>query len=138
MADGQDEKRKAIYLEKVPSGGGRPKLVLTADGVHFVEVLAGFMCTDEEIADALGTTCDTLHNKNNGKAFSEAKQKGQSRGKVSLRRYQFKLAEKNATMAIFLGKNYLGQRDVTEFDSLAGDMLAKAKEVLGGIKSAVK
>ena len=30
---------------------------------------------------------------------------------MSLRRTQFKLAEKNPTMAIWLGKQYLGQRD---------------------------
>lgn len=33
---------------------------------------------------------------------------------MSLRRIQMKLAEKNASMAIFLGKQYLGQRDVVE------------------------
>ena len=31
--------------------------------------------------------------------------------KIKLRRNQFKLSEKNASMAIFLGKNYLGQTD---------------------------
>lgn len=103
--------RKAVYLDKVASGGGRPKLVLNGDGMHLVEVLAGFMCTDEEIATTLGTTMDTLMNRNNKKAFSECKKRGQSRGKVSLRRTQFKLAEKSAAMAIFLGKNYLGQKD---------------------------
>ena len=35
-------------------------------------------------------------------------------GKISLRRWQFKMAEKNVTMAIFLGKQYLGQTDKTE------------------------
>ena len=32
-------------------------------------------------------------------------------GKVSLRRLQFELAKRNAAMAIFLGKNLLGQSD---------------------------
>ena len=31
-----------------------------------------------------------------------------------LRRSQFKLAEKNAAMAIFLGKQYLGQKDIPD------------------------
>lgn len=35
-------------------------------------------------------------------------------GKISLRRSQFKLAEKNANMAIWLGKQYLNQRDEPE------------------------
>ena len=34
--------------------------------------------------------------------------------KIKLRRNQFKLSEKSAAMAIFLGKNYLGQRDSIE------------------------
>lgn len=33
------------------------------------------------------------------------------RGNVSLRRMQWKLAEKSPAMAIFLGKNYLSQKD---------------------------
>lgn len=33
-------------------------------------------------------------------------------GKISLRRSQFKLAKTNASMCIFLGKNYLGQTDM--------------------------
>ena len=32
-------------------------------------------------------------------------------GKIALRRYQLQQAEKNPTMAIWLGKQYLGQRD---------------------------
>ena len=62
-----------------------------------------------------GKSVDTLTNKNNKPTFTEYKIKGQSKGKVSLRRYQFKLAEKSAPMAIFLGKNYLGQKDNIEF-----------------------
>ena len=37
-------------------------------------------------------------------------------GKMSLRRYQFELAKHNATMAIFLGKNFLGQTDNQEVE----------------------
>ena len=99
------------YFEFVPSGGGRPKMILNQNGKNMIEVLAGFLCTDEEIAATLSTTVDTLLNKNNKETFSECKQKGQCKGKVSLRRMQFHLAEKNATMAIFLGKNLLGQTD---------------------------
>ena len=43
--------------------------------------------------------------------FCRLFKKGQDNGKMSLRRYQFKLAEKNTAMAIFLGKQYLGQKD---------------------------
>jgi len=45
------------------------------------------------------------------KRFAEVSQEKREVGKISLRRMQFRLAEKNAAMAIFLGKQYLGQRD---------------------------
>ena len=102
---------KSDYLDEHPSGGGRPFLTINERGKKLIETLAGFMCTDEEVASALGVTVDTLLNKRNKETFLECKQKGQDRGKVSLRRMQFKLAEKNAAMAIFLGKNLLGQTD---------------------------
>ena len=114
------DEHKAIYLEKVPTKG-RPKLILTADGERLVEALAGYMCTDEEIADTLGTTVDTLTNANNKGAFSESKRKGQAKGKVSLRRFQWKLAERYPAMAIFLGKKYLGQRDDPDIVPSADD-----------------
>lgn len=105
---------KADYFTKEKTGGS-PRLILNNRGKEMVEKLASLMCTDEEIAGVLEVSVDTLTNNNNKEAFSEYKIKGQSRGKLSLRRYQFKLAEKSAPMAIFLGKNYLGQKDNIEF-----------------------
>ena len=46
-----------------------------------------------------------------GKSSREAMSEQRIGGLVKLRRSQFKLAEKNAAMAIWLGKNYLGQSD---------------------------
>ena len=37
-------------------------------------------------------------------------------GKISLRRSQFRLAEKNANMAIWLGKQYLEQPDHAQIE----------------------
>jgi len=45
-------------------------------------------------------------------AFDE----GRLEGFVSLRRKQFAMAEKNPTMAIWLGKQYLGQSDRSSVD----------------------
>ena len=57
--------------------------------------------------------------------------------KIKLRRNQFKLSEKNAAMAIFLGKNYLGQKDYFESDNK--DALDKLDQILNGVKeNAVK
>lgn len=105
---------KSDYFTKQKTGGS-PRLILNTRGKEMVEKLAALMCTDEEIAGILDVSVDTLTNKNNKDTFTEYKIKGQSRGKLSLRRYQFKLAEKSAPMAIFLGKNYLGQKDNVEF-----------------------
>lgn len=91
---------------------GRPKMLLSNTGVETIKQLASIQCTDEEIAAVLGVSVDLLTNKNNREAFTEAKENGQLKGKSSLRRMQFKTAEAgNATMQIWLGKQYLGQKD---------------------------
>lgn len=76
-----------------------------------VEKLASIMCTQEEIASFLGCSVDTLQR---DKTFCGVYKKGLDAGRMSLRRKQFKLAETNPTMGIWLGKQYLGQRDIIE------------------------
>ena len=118
---------KNPYIDLQDSGGGRPIKLISKQGEAMIEKLAGLMCTDEEIAAMLSDeyeriSVDTLTNDNNGATFSECKEKGQAQGKASLRRNQFKLSESNATMAIFLGKNWLGQTDKQEVKTeLGGD-----------------
>jgi len=46
-----------------------------------------------------------------------------------LRRTQFKLADTHAGMAIFLGKNYLGQRDLFDLDHAGTINHAVSKEL---------
>lgn len=87
---------------------GRPKFQIDYETV---EKLAHIQCTKTEIANFLGCSVDTLDRDNN---FAEHYKKGLDGGKMSLRRIQFKLAEKNSAMAIFLGKQYLGQKDNPE------------------------
>lgn len=88
---------------------GRPKFKIDYNAV---EKLAGIMCTQKEIAHFLGCDERTLQRDDE---FCRVYKKGQETGKMSLRRMQYKLAEKNAAMAIFLGKQYLGQTDVLEY-----------------------
>jgi hypothetical protein len=76
-----------------------------------VEKLASIQCTQEEIANFLDVSVRTLQR---DEEFCQAYNKGKENGKMSLRRTQFKLAEKSYAMAIWLGKQYLGQRDVPE------------------------
>lgn len=73
-----------------------------------VEKLASIQCTQEEIANFLEISVRTLQRDDE---FCRIFKKGQDNGKMSLKRYQFKLAEKNTAMAIWLGKQYLGQKD---------------------------
>ena len=83
----------------------RPKFKIDYD---MVEKLAGIQCTQQEIASFLGCSVDTLQR---DETFCGIYKKGMENGKMSLRRMQYKLAEKNPTMAIWLGKQYLGQKD---------------------------
>lgn len=81
------------------------------------ESLCGIQCTQDEICSVLDVTDKTLTawcKSTYGMSFSEIFKIKKGAGKVSLRRYQFELAKKNPTMAIFLGKQYLDQRDKIE------------------------
>lgn len=80
------------------------------------ESLCSVQCTGVEIADHFGVSHDTLGRwcKQTYKmTFEEVFAQKRSTGKISLRRMQFRQAEKNPTMAIWLGKQYLGQKDET-------------------------
>lgn len=97
---------------------GRPKIEF--DTKAFID-LVGLGCTQEEICwyfrDETGkpANIDTLTRwckRTFGMTFQEYfKQNGFMALKIKLRRNQFKLSEKSAAMAIFLGKQYLGQKD---------------------------
>lgn len=81
------------------------------------ENLCKLQCTREEICSFLDVTDKTLETwckRTYGECFSLVFAKKREGGKISLRRAQFRLAEKNAAMAIFLGKQYLGQSDNPE------------------------
>lgn len=109
---------------------GRPKLEF--DKTKF-ERMCAIMATEEEIAGVLGMSVDTLQRRCNevyGTTFAEIYKTFSAAGKVSLRRAQFRLAEKNATMAIWLGKQHLGQRDIVETVDVSDDNLAAYFEMV--------
>lgn len=113
-------------MGRKPTGNpmGRPQIPI--DQTVF-EKLCGIQCTLEEIAGCFSCSPDTIENwckRTFGETFSDTYKRYSAKGKMSLRRAQFKLAEKNAGMAIFLGKNYLGQTDHVEIaDTTALDKL---------------
>lgn len=94
--------------------GGRPKKEL--DKATFEE-LCSIQCTKEEICNVLKLDQKTLTRwceETYGEGFSHVYEKLTANGKQSLRRAQFKMAQTNPTMAIWLGKQVLGQSDKTE------------------------
>jgi len=83
------------------------------------EKLCALQCTKEEIQawfDVSDKTLDRWVKETYGNESSFSEVFGQKRkvGKVSLRRTQWKMAEKNPTMALWLGKQYLAQSDKQE------------------------
>ena len=90
-----------------------------------LEKLCQIQCTGEECAHILGIDYETLntalHREGHG-GFVEFLKKHGAGGKASLRRMQWKGAEAgNATMLIWLGKQYLGQSDKADFAHTSPD-----------------
>lgn len=107
--------KKFTEISKAGSGG-RPNVVI--DKAQF-ETMCFINCTEEEIMLVLRVDNETLNSwckRTYSSSFSQVYRIYANKGKQSLRRYQMKLAETNPQMAIWLGKQYLGQRDVVEQD----------------------
>lgn len=92
----------------------RPRIEI--DGDQFRK-LCGIQCTLSEIASWFKCSEDTIENwckREFKKGFSEMYKTFSADGKISLRRTQFRMAEHNVSMAIWLGKQYLGQREAQD------------------------
>lgn len=92
-------------------GAGRKRIEIDE---RIFKKLCGIFCTKEEIAGVFDCSEDTIERwckRTYGLKFADVYKKESAKGKMSLRRNQFKLSEKSAAMAIFLGKQYLGQKD---------------------------
>lgn len=122
--------------EQIEAKMGRPKTEI--DKTAF-QKLCQLQCTLQEIAGYFECSHDTVERwckETYDKKFSEVFVDLRSGGMVSLRRNQFKLSENNATMAIWLGKQYLGQKDLltintfseSEDDPLTASIKASLKE----------
>lgn len=86
---------------------GRPKADIKPDQVA---ALARIGCTQEEIAAVLKCTPRTLRNR-----FKEEIRSGMDEMRASIRRWQYmKAKDGNVAMLIWLGKQYLGQKDRME------------------------
>lgn len=95
----------------------RPRKEIDA---NLFKKLCGLQCTLEEIAGVFDCSPDTIERwckREFKESFADIYKKYSANGKMSLRRYQFELAKKSAAMAIWLGKQYLGQTDHIEMDA---------------------
>lgn len=103
-----------------------PRTYGSKNGKHGAQIepkkfksLCNMMCTEEEICSVFECSHDTLNrwcHDTFDMTFKQAWETFSLCGKASIRRYQFNLAAVNPTMAIWLGKQYLGQTDGRERD----------------------
>lgn len=95
------------------------------------EQLCQIQCTKDEICSVLDVSEKTLNNwckDTYGETFSLVFRQKRQGGCASLRAKQWKLASKSPAMAIFLGKQFLGQTDKVEthFDASEVNAINKA------------
>jgi hypothetical protein len=142
---GKNTKAKSLAPKEKNKGGRPPKLQPTDETIKTIEGLAKIQCTNAEAAAVLSVSRETFEKfLGDHLKASEAWNNGKDGGKASLRRIQFGLAQKgNTAMAIWLGKQYLGQKDKQEIDQNVNvriedmgidelrDYLAREAEALG-------
>ena len=109
---------------------GRPKKEIDKNAF---EKLCGLHCTKEEICAFFNVTDKTLDRwckREYKENFSVVFKQKQDYGKISLRRSQWRMAETNPTMAIWLGKQLLGQTDHPQQDNTNNEILKSLTELL--------
>lgn len=101
--------------------GGRPrKLAADEATLKALKGLGNIQCTTKEGAAFFSVSEPTfIKFLDDFPEAREALESGKGLGCISLRRHQWRMAEKNQTMAIWLGKQWLGQRDRVDHE-LAG------------------
>ena len=108
--------------------GPKPKLEHSEQLLDQIRALGRIQATVEEAASVLRCSERTLQvffaDHSDAK---EAHEEGKNEGRASLRRKQFAMAESNASMAIWLGKQYLGQKDS---HVIGGDPYSPIKHVV--------
>lgn len=85
------------------------------------EICLMFDVTDK----TLTRWCKDTYNKSFSEIFAIKKELG----KISLRKYQWNLSKKSTAMAIYLGKNYLGQSDKRGIEETDLDIQIKEKQI---------
>jgi len=103
------------------SKGGRPVKEINLEQL---DKLCAMQCTEGEVAGWFDVSVDTIERRIHeltGMGFAEYFKIKRGKGNVSLRRKQMQVAlGGNVTMLIWLGKQYLGQRDRQEIEHSGG------------------
>lgn len=114
----EDEIDAAIdFLSAPRTYDSRPHMqpILKAEDINClrqIRALGALQCTRYEAAAVLGVNRENFSRfLNKEPAAERAFLEGREGGKVSLRRIQWLWAKKSAAMAIWLGKQYLGQQE---------------------------
>ncbi|WP_051346579.1 hypothetical protein [Bradyrhizobium sp. th.b2] len=108
----ENEYLDEVLAQPIKRRAAQAKLQPDEETLRTIGELGKLFCTQEEVAAVLGVARQTFV-----KFLSDCPEArnvwddGLMHAKVSLRRKQLTLADKNAPAAIFLGKNYLGQKD---------------------------
>lgn len=119
---------------------GRPRIEIARE---LFEDLCAIQCTQEEIAAVCHCSPDTLERwckREYGEKFAVVYAQKRQAGHESLRRAQWRKAteRQDTSMLIWLGKQYLGQREPTAEVAVETDTLKQAREILNGLESVIK
>ena len=85
----------------------------------------------KEMAAILGCSVDTLE-----RNYADVIDKAREGGKMTLRRHQFRMAENNVAMAIWLGKQYLGQKEPER--EISKDAVEDVRKIIGDVVKEMK
>lgn len=103
---------------------GRPEKKIDKE---LFENMCSIFATSDEICQVFGIARSTLYlwcERTYGASFQTVYNAHAGKGKISLRRAQLKLAQTNSSMAIWLGKQILGQTELVE-DHISGNIIIK-------------
>ena len=117
--------------------GRPPKLVLDDATLDQLTKLGEMQCTYAECARFFRVSMWTFKEFMKKEEAADAFARGKAVGLISLRRIQFALAKTHAGMAIFLGKNYLGQSDAGASPDSDTPQTGPTITVVGGLQTKI-
>lgn len=119
--------------------GGRPEKSINWEEI---DKLCSLQCTLREIAVWVGCSEDTIERRCKDEmkmTFAEYFRSKRTLGYISLRRNQFRLSERHPSMAMFLGKNYLGQTDKQQIELISvNDIMSALNSIQEGLGDQVE